>query len=76
MKTALILVALLWFLLPGPALAGSYTITTTAQQDADLQATADAHKKLVFVEAFSEGQLIDTVGQKITYVPKITLATA
>ena len=43
MKTALILVALLWFLLPGPALAGSYTITTTAQQDADLQATADAY---------------------------------
>ena len=42
MKTVLVAV-LLFGLAPGPALAGSYTITTTAQQDADLQATADAY---------------------------------
>ncbi|MDI6752774.1 MAG: hypothetical protein QME78_00080 [Thermodesulfobacteriota bacterium] len=64
------------------------TKTGTFQNDENLQvggvtkavsdtgATGDAHKKLVFVESFSGGQKIDTVGQKITYVPKITLATA
>jgi hypothetical protein len=35
----------------------------------------DSQKKLLFVEAFTSGYLIDTVGQKITYVPKITLST-
>lgn len=38
-------------------------------------ATADAHKQLIFVETFSSGHDIDTNGQKITYVPKITLST-
>jgi hypothetical protein len=39
-------------------------------------ATGDAHKKLVFVEAFSQGYAIDTAGQKLTYLPKITMATS
>jgi hypothetical protein len=36
----------------------------------------DAHKHLVFVDAFSEGHLIDTVGMKIQYTPKLNLSTA
>lgn len=39
-------------------------------------ATADAHRVLMFVEAFTAGQLIDTVGQKISYTLKLTLSTA
>ena len=35
----------------------------------------DTDKKLILVEAFSAGQTIDTVGQKIQYTPKITLST-
>lgn len=35
----------------------------------------DTDKKLILVEAFSAGQAVDTVGQKIQYTPKITLST-
>jgi hypothetical protein len=35
----------------------------------------DTDKQLILVEAFSAGQAIDTVGQKIQYTPKITLST-
>jgi len=35
----------------------------------------DSTKKLLFTEAFSEGKLVDTVGQKITYVPLVTQST-
>ena len=36
----------------------------------------DAHRKLMFLEPLNEGYKIDTAGQKVTYVPKITLSTA
>jgi hypothetical protein len=36
----------------------------------------DTDKKIILVEAFSAGQAIDTVGQKIQYTPKITLSTS
>ncbi|MDI6854393.1 MAG: hypothetical protein QME75_12410 [Deltaproteobacteria bacterium] len=49
--------------------SAAYAVTNTG-------ATGDAHRKLKFVEPLSEGYLIDTAGQKITYVPKITLSTA
>lgn len=39
-------------------------------------ATGDAHKRLLFVEALSEAILIDTLGQKIGYTPKLTMSTA
>ena len=38
--------------------------------------TGDTDKKLIFSEAFTTEQEIDTVGQKIQYTPKITLSTA
>jgi hypothetical protein len=38
--------------------------------------TGDSAKKLILVEAFTAGQLIDTVGQKIKYTPKISLTSA
>lgn len=37
---------------------------------------ADTTKVLMWIEPFTSGQLIDTVGQKISYLPKITLSTA
>jgi hypothetical protein len=36
----------------------------------------DAHKRLLFVDAFTEGHAIDTVGLTVEYTPKITLSTA
>ncbi|MFZ5452434.1 MAG: hypothetical protein ACOZF2_11290 [Thermodesulfobacteriota bacterium] len=36
----------------------------------------DAHKRLLFVDAFSEGYAIDTVGLTVEYTPKISLSTA
>lgn len=38
--------------------------------------TADSVKRLIAVEAFTTGKLIETVGQKIQYTPVITAATA
>jgi hypothetical protein len=38
-------------------------------------ATADAHKRLIFVDTFSEGHAIDTVGLTVEYTPKMTLST-
>jgi len=48
--------------------AVAYAVTNTG-------VTGDAHKKLRFTEAFSAGKLVDTVGQKITYVPILTMST-
>jgi hypothetical protein len=36
----------------------------------------DAHKHLIFVDAFSEAHAIDTVGMKVQYTPKVNLSTA
>jgi len=36
----------------------------------------DIDKKLILVESFATAQVIDTVGQKIQYTPKLTLSTA
>lgn len=52
------------------------SIGTTTRAVTNTGATADALKKLMFVEAFTSGQLIDTVGQKISYTLKLTLSTA
>jgi len=38
--------------------------------------TADSEKRLIAVEAFTTGKLIETVGQKIQYTPIITASTA
>jgi len=54
-----------------PLQVGGITMATTATG-----ATGDAHKRLVFVEAFSTGYAIDTAGQKLTYLPKITLSSS
>jgi hypothetical protein len=70
--------------LPTTHLSGSgddgLTLTITTLASSAFAATntgsaGDAIKKLLFLEAFTAGYLIDTVGQKITYVPKITLST-
>jgi hypothetical protein len=36
----------------------------------------DAHKRLLFVDAFNEGYAIDTVGMTVEYTPKISVSTA
>lgn len=36
----------------------------------------DAHRRLLFVDAFTEGHAVDTVGLTVEYTPKITLSTA
>jgi len=36
----------------------------------------DSDKQIILVESFATAQVIDTVGQKIQYTPKITLSTA
>jgi hypothetical protein len=51
------------------------TVKSTAYATTNTGANADSLKKLMFLEAFTSGYTIDTVGQKITYVPKITLST-
>lgn len=38
--------------------------------------TGDSTKTLILVEAFTSGQEVDTVGQKIKYTPKISLTSA
>lgn len=52
------------------------SVGATPMATADTGATGDAHKKLLFIEPFSTGKLIETNGQKITYVPKLTLSSA
>ena len=49
--------------------SAAYAVTNTGTN-------GDALRKLQFVEPLSSGYLIDTAGQKITYVPKVTLSTA
>lgn len=53
------------------------SVKTTAYATSDTGTVngGDSLQKLLFVEAFTSGYAIDTVGQKITYVPKITLST-
>lgn len=46
-----------------------YAVTNTA-------AVADASKKILWVEAFAAGTLIDTVGQKVGYLPIFTGSSA
>lgn len=52
------------------------TLATAAYAQTNTLATADASKKIVGVEAFSAGTLIDTVGQQITALPIFNLSTA
>ena len=52
------------------------SVSATPMATVNTGATGDAHKKLVFVEAFSQGYAIDTAGQKLTYLPKITMSTS
>lgn len=47
---------------------------TKAVSNTGLQ--GDAHRRLMLLEPLSEGYVINQAGQKITYVPKITLSTA
>lgn len=54
------------------------TLSTTAlalSNSGTLNA-GDAHKRLLFVDAFTEGHALDTVGLTVEYTPKITLSTA
>lgn len=52
------------------------TLDSTAYAVSNTGAGGDAGRQLLFVEPLDTGYLIDTAGQKITYVPKITLSTA
>ena len=52
------------------------TLASVAYAVTNTGATADASKQLLFVEAFSAGTLINTVGQQVTYLPVITFSTA
>jgi hypothetical protein len=54
----------------------SLSVGATPMATVNTGITGDAHKKLVFIEPFSAGKLIEINGQKITYVPKITLSSA
>lgn len=51
------------------------TVATTAYAVANTGATGDAHKKLLFLEPLSTPKLVETVGQKLTYLPKMVLST-
>jgi hypothetical protein len=52
------------------------TLATAAYAVSNTGVTGDAHKKLIGVEAFAAGTLIDTVGQIINVLPIFNLATA
>ena len=49
--------------------------TTYAVSNTGKLFSGDAHKKLLFMEAFSEGKLIDTNGQKVLITLKLTSST-
>jgi hypothetical protein len=52
------------------------TLATAAYAVANTGITGDAHRKLLYIEPFSTGKLVEINGQKITYVPKTTLSSA
>lgn len=52
------------------------TLAATVLATTNTGATADAHKRLMFVEAFTSGQAVTVVGQKIAYALKLTLSTS
>lgn len=56
----------------GAFIAGELSVSAVGLADI----LGDTDKQLILVEAFSTGQEVDTVGQKIQYTPKITLSTA
>lgn len=49
--------------------------TTLATSNTGTANAGDAHKRLMFVDAFSEGHEIDTVGLKFQYTPKVSMST-
>lgn len=51
------------------------TLATTKLVVSNTGTVGDALKKLMFVEAFTSGQAVTVVGQKIAYTLKITLST-
>lgn len=53
-------------------------LSTTAVADSNSGTTngGDAHKKMMYVDTFTESHEVDTVGLTIEYTPKITLASA
>lgn len=52
------------------------SLGTTAVAVVNTGTTGDAHKKLLFVDTFSESHDIDTIGLTAQYTPKITVASA
>jgi hypothetical protein len=50
--------------------------TPMASANTGVENAGDAHKKLIFVDAFSSGYAIDTVGLTIEYTPKISASSA
>jgi hypothetical protein len=51
------------------------TLATAAYAVTNTGATADSHKKLLFVEALTTPIAITTLGQIISYTPKLTMST-
>lgn len=52
------------------------TLSTAACAVSNTGAVADATKELMFMEAFTTGQLVAAIGQKVAYTLKLTLSTA
>lgn len=52
------------------------SLATAAYAVSNTGVTGDALKQLLFTENFSTGTLVTTVGQQVTYLPIISLATA
>jgi hypothetical protein len=54
------------------------TLNTSALavSDSGTLNAGDAHKRLLFVDAFNEGYALDTVGMTVEYTPKISVSTA
>lgn len=63
----------------GTGLTVNITALSTAAMavsNSGTQNAGDALKKLIFVDAFTEGHALDTVGLMVEYTPKISLSTA
>lgn len=50
--------------------------TVLAVSNSEIANGGDAHKKLIFVDAFTEGHALDVVGLTVEYTPKTSLSTA
>jgi hypothetical protein len=54
----------------------SVSAVQMATANTGVENAGDAHKKIIFIDAFSSGYAIDTVGLTIEYTPKISASSA